>query len=124
MERDQTVSKGGRIKHKPVYQEENARAGLTPAFLSQFVRRTSPAPRRNTYQVMNVIRNRLKFWREQLGIKRQYEFACMLMINQHHLNRWEQQKSQPSLETLCKLREKLKRYFPDITLDDLIEYDP
>lgn len=71
-----------------------------------------------------AIRNRIRYWRHKLNIQEQLEFAQVVDVNPFFVERWEQQKIQPSLETFCKIRDRLKRLAPEITLDDLIEYDP
>lgn len=70
------------------------------------------------------VHNRLKYWRHQLKIEEQLEFARLLDVNPWYIERWEEQKIQPSLETFCKIRDRLKRLLPEISLDDLIDYFP
>ncbi|MBE3588208.1 MAG: helix-turn-helix transcriptional regulator [Thermoanaerobacteraceae bacterium] len=69
-----------------------------------------------------IVRNRLRYIRLSLH-KDQDEFARMLDVNPWYVKRWEEQKIQPSLEMFCKIKDRLKKYLPDISLDDLIEYD-
>lgn len=66
-----------------------------------------------------MIKNRLKSIRHQLEIDTQTEFAELLCVARQQLNRWEQQKEQPSLDTAYKLWEILLLRLPDINLQDL-----
>lgn len=51
------------------------------------------------------------------------EFADIIGFSAWMVERWEGQKTQPTLEALCRVREKLMTYYPEITLEDLIDYN-
>ncbi len=70
------------------------------------------------------IKNRVRYWRMQMGIHDLIKFAEIVNCSTWLLERWEEQKTQPTLESLCKLRERLKPFLPGLTLDDLVDYFP
>ncbi|WP_422393091.1 helix-turn-helix domain-containing protein [Neomoorella thermoacetica] len=70
-----------------------------------------------------AVRNRLKWWRHELRIDRQKDFANFLGVTPQQLSLWETQQQQPNLETLIKLWKKLRTKIPYINLQDLIEDD-
>lgn len=72
---------------------------------------------------MLLIRNRLKYWRHQLLIDTQTQFAEFLGVTRQQLNVWERHEGEPSLETAYKLWIKLKEKIPDMNLQDLFEKD-
>lgn len=69
------------------------------------------------------IKNRLNYWRHQLLIDTQTEFASLIGVSDYSLNRWEKQKEQPGLNNLLKIYLKLKELIPDLHLEDLIEIE-
>ena len=56
-------------------------------------------------------------------IDRQTEFAALIGVSPMSLNRWEQQKTQPSLEALLRVYTRLKPLIPGLHLEDLLELD-
>lgn len=52
---------------------------------------------------------------------KQTEYAGFLGVDNGQLNRWEQQKVQPGLETMYRIWKHLKTKFPEINMQDLIE---
>lgn len=68
------------------------------------------------------IKNRVRYWRHKMGIEDLAAFALVIDHAPWLLERWEEQKIQPSLEALCRIKIRLKKHFPDITLDELIDY--
>jgi len=64
--------------------------------------------------------NNLKHYRHRLEMDRQ-EFARFLGLDLSQYSRYENQRSQPSIDTLISIRDKLRERFPDLTLDDLIK---
>lgn len=71
-----------------------------------------------------MLKNRIKYWRHMLQFDKINEFADFLGFNKYTVYRWESQDNQPTLETLCYIREKIKTKIPEIKLDDLIEFTP
>jgi DNA-binding XRE family transcriptional regulator len=72
------------------------------------------------------MKNRIKFWRLQLQAKEgriitQVEFAAMCGVSRGAVNRWEQQRDNPTLETLVVVWDKLREFYPEINLQDLLE---
>ena len=65
------------------------------------------------------MKNRLKEYRQKLNMT-QGEMAVFLGANREQVNRWENQRLQPDIETLFKIWKKLKAKFPDINLQDLL----
>lgn len=70
------------------------------------------------------VKNRIKYWRLQLGIHDEQQFADIIGFSTWAIGRWESQRTQPTLEALCRIRERLLPYFPGINLQDLIDYNP
>lgn len=68
------------------------------------------------------MKNRLKHWRHKYEMERK-EFAEFLEVNYFHYIKWENQKLQPSVESLQMLRNKLREKFPQLTIDDLLEWE-
>lgn len=64
--------------------------------------------------------NNLKHYRHRLEMDRQ-EFARFLGLDLSQYSRYENQRSQPNIESLVKIRDKLRARFPGLTLDDLIK---
>jgi len=62
-----------------------------------------------------LLRNNLKSWRHKMEVN-QKEFAAFLEIDGKLYNRWERQKSQPSLQMALKISIKLR-----CTVNDLFE---
>lgn len=60
------------------------------------------------------VKNRLLEIRLKLGYKKQKDFAEFLEVSQVSYNKWENNSSQPSLEMLFKIRNKLKSELEDI----------
>jgi len=69
------------------------------------------------------MKNRLKYWRHQLLIDTQTEYAQLLGVRHQQISLWEKQKQQPTLETLVKLWLILRTLRPDLNLQDLIELE-
>ncbi len=69
------------------------------------------------------MKNRLKYWRHQLLIDTQTEYAKLLGVRHQQISLWEKQKQQPTLETLVKLWLILRTLRPDLNLQDLIELE-
>ena len=70
------------------------------------------------------IKNRIRHWRLQLGVWNVQEFADIIGFSTWAVERWEGQKVQPTLEAVCRIKERLLPYYPEITLDDLVDYIP
>ncbi len=68
------------------------------------------------------VKNRIRYWRLQMGIQDVNEFADIVGFSTWMVEMWEAQKTQPTLEALCQVRERLLPYYPEITLEDLIDY--
>ena len=68
------------------------------------------------------LHNKIRYWRLQTGFQNLKDFAEIIGFSVWLVERWEQQKTQPTLEALCRIRERLLSYHPGITLDDLIDY--
>ena len=66
-----------------------------------------------------MVKNKLKYWRHRCQMERK-EFASFLGVGYFQYIRWENQSMQPNVESLLKLKSRLKLKFSDITLDDLI----
>ncbi|MGQ9558147.1 MAG: hypothetical protein ACUVTU_09360 [Desulfurispora sp.] len=71
-----------------------------------------------------TIKNRLRYWRVHLGIEDIHNFAELIDMNPWFVQQWEEQRFQPSLEAFCRIRERLRKLLPQITLDDLLDYSP
>lgn len=67
------------------------------------------------------LHNKIRYWRLQTGIWDLKEFAEIIGFSTWLVERWEQQEIQPTLEALCRIRERLLTYQPGITIDDLID---
>ena len=65
------------------------------------------------------MKNRLKFYRHQLQMT-QREFAAHINVHYAAYNRWERQHVQPSLDKLYDIWQTLKKDFPDIHIEDLL----
>ncbi|HWP98698.1 MAG TPA: helix-turn-helix transcriptional regulator [Syntrophomonadaceae bacterium] len=70
-----------------------------------------------------MVKNRLKYWRHQLLIDTQTEFAKLLGVSHQRVSLWERQEEQPTLEMLIKIWFRIKENVPTINLQDLIEYE-
>jgi len=68
------------------------------------------------------LHNKIMYWRLQTGNLDLKDFAEIIGFSAWLVERWEQQKTQPTLEALCRIRERMLIYHPGITLDDLIDY--
>lgn len=68
-----------------------------------------------------AVRNRLKYWRHMMLMDKQTEFAEFLGVDKGQINRWEQHRAEPNLETLYCLWLRLRTVFPDINMQDLLE---
>lgn len=70
-----------------------------------------------------MVKNRLKWWRHELRIDSQVEFARLLGVSHYTLNRWELQQIQPGRDALVKIYLKLKPLIPDLHMEDLLEIE-
>jgi hypothetical protein len=70
------------------------------------------------------LKNRVKYWRLQSGLLEYKQFTEITGFSAWIVEKWEEQKIQPTLEALCRVKEKLLPYCPQITLEDLIDYVP
>ncbi len=61
-----------------------------------------------------TVRNRLKKIRHELEIDTQEEMAALLGIGRQQYNRFEQQRAQPSLETVLRIAKKLNKPVEEI----------
>lgn len=68
------------------------------------------------------LHNKIRYWRLQTGIQDLGDFAEIIGFSFWIVERWEQQKIQPTLEALCRIKERLLPCHPEITLDDLVDY--
>jgi len=68
------------------------------------------------------LRNRIKYWRLETGIQDLKDFADIIGFSTWAVERWEEQKIQPTLEALCRIKERLLPCYPEIALEDLIDY--
>lgn len=68
------------------------------------------------------VKNRLKEIRHELYIDTQKEFAELVGVTRQQINLWENQKTQPAIETLVKLWLRLQQKIPEINLQDLLDY--
>lgn len=68
------------------------------------------------------VKNRIRHWRLQLEAMEQQEFADIIGFSTWILEKWEQQQIQPTLEALCRIKDTLLPLYPDLMLDDLIDY--
>lgn len=69
------------------------------------------------------VKNRLRHWRLQLEVMEQQEFADIIGFSAWILEKWEQQQIQPTLEALCRIKDRLLPLYPDLMLEDLIDYN-
>lgn len=60
------------------------------------------------------VKNRLLQIRLNLGYKKQKDFAEYLEVPQVSYNKWENNSSQPSLDMLFKIKNKLENTIEDI----------
>ena len=68
--------------------------------------------------------NKLKWWRHELHVDKQIEFAEMLGISRQQLNIWENQKGQPNLPTAYQIASKLSNITgKKVYIEDLFEWD-
>ncbi|MEN6349358.1 MAG: helix-turn-helix transcriptional regulator [Syntrophomonas sp.] len=70
-----------------------------------------------------AVRNRLKFWRHQLLIDTQTEYASLLGVTRQQISLWENQSGQPNPETMIKIWKKLRVKLLDLNLQDLYEHE-
>ena len=68
------------------------------------------------------LHNKIRYWRLQTGIQDLKEFAEIIGFSAWIVERWEEQKIQPTLEALCRIKERLLIYHPGISLDDLVDF--
>jgi len=68
------------------------------------------------------LKNRIRYWRRQSGVQDYKQFTDITGFSAWIVEKWEEQKIQPTLEALCRIKEKLLPYCPGITLEDLIDY--
>jgi len=66
------------------------------------------------------MQNNLKHFRHRLEMN-MTEFAAFLGLPLAQYSRYENQKAQPNIDTLITIRDKLRKRFPSLTLDDLIK---
>lgn len=60
------------------------------------------------------VKNKLLEIRLKLGYKKQKDFAEYIGVSQANYNKWENNSSQPGMETVLKIAEKLKIKLEDI----------
>lgn len=70
------------------------------------------------------LKNRIRHWRLETGIQDLKDFADIIGFSTWVVERWEEQKIQPTLEALCRIKERLLPCHPEITLEALIDYIP
>ncbi len=70
------------------------------------------------------IKNRIRHWRQELGYEDCIQFAGIIGFSAWMVERWEEQRIQPTLEALCKVRERLLPHCHGLKLEDLIDYIP
>lgn len=69
------------------------------------------------------LKNRIRYWRLETGIQDIMDFAEIIGFSPWILERWEEQKIQPTLEALCQIKERLLPCHPQLTLEDLVDYN-
>lgn len=62
-----------------------------------------------------MVKNRLLEIRLKLGYKKQKDFAKYIGFSQANYNKWENNSSQPGIETILKISKKL-----NIKIDDIV----
>lgn len=70
-----------------------------------------------------MAKNKLNYWRHQLQINTQKEFAEWLGVTHAQLNIWERQVQQPNVDTLVRIWRRLREKYPDMDLQDLLDLD-
>lgn len=60
------------------------------------------------------VKNRLLEIRLKMGYKKQKDFAEFLSVSQANYNKWENNSSQPGMETILKIAKKLNIKIEDI----------
>lgn len=68
----------------------------------------------------HCMENNLKHYRHKMEMNKS-EFAAFLGVSLSQYSRWENQKIQPSVDTLIMIRDKLRAHFPNLTLDNLVK---
>ena len=67
--------------------------------------------------------NKLKWWRHELHIDTQIEFAELLGVTRQQVNYWEQQRGQPNVEMARQIAVKLSdRTGRKVYIDDLFDW--
>lgn len=64
--------------------------------------------------VLLGVKNRLLEIRLRLGYKKQKDFANYIDVSQANYNKWENNSSQPGMETILKIAKKLNMKVEDI----------
>jgi len=72
------------------------------------------------YAMATSMQNNLKHFRHRLEMSKT-EFASFLNLPLSQYSRYENQRSQPNIDTLITIRDRLRERIPNLTLDDLIK---
>lgn len=67
------------------------------------------------------MKNNLNHWRHKLECNTVKDFANIIGFNYTLVSRWLNHRTEPDIDSLIKIRDILRQYYPDVTLDDLIE---
>jgi DNA-binding XRE family transcriptional regulator len=65
------------------------------------------------------VKNNLEEYRLKCGFRKQNEFAAFLEMDPTHYSRIVKQTMQPNYETMVKIKNKIKEFFPDIIVEDI-----
>jgi DNA-binding XRE family transcriptional regulator len=71
-------------------------------------------------EVVHMVRNRIRHWRQQLGMT-VIEFAALCGVHPGQVSRWENHATEPSVPVYWRLWQRLRQQYPDMHLEDLIE---